>query len=46
MALYITQDFTITAYAWTNIIVAYNTDILNPYAQHKYAAAIVQALTT
>jgi len=43
MALYTTQGFTTTDYAWNDIIAAYNRDTPNPYTQHRYAAATMQA---
>jgi len=45
MALYITQGSITTDYAWNDVIAAYNGDIPNPHAQHRCAAATMQAPT-
>jgi len=43
MALYTTQGSITTDYAWNDVIAVYNGDTPNPHAQHRYAAATVQA---
>jgi len=43
MALYTTQGSITTDYTWNDVIAIYNRDTPNPYTQHRYAAATIQA---